>query len=80
MKLNDYLEANQMSQSAFAENIGTTTATVCRIASGGTIPRKGLLERIHEATSGVVTPNDLTGLYCSHPCLHAREDQPEENG
>ena len=48
---------------AFAEKIGTTAATVSRISDGLVVPRKKLLVRIHEATGGLVCPNDLTDIH-----------------
>lgn len=48
---------------AFAEQIGTTAATVSRISDGLVVPRKKLLVRIYEATGGLVCPNDLTGIH-----------------
>lgn len=63
MKLNDFLSQTGTTKSAFAELIGTTTATVSRIGDGLVVPRRDLLERIYEATDGQVTPNDLTGLH-----------------
>lgn len=53
---------------AFADAVGTTTATISRVADGIVVPRKALMERIYEATSGLVTPNDLVGLYCAQRC------------
>lgn len=68
MKLNDFLSLQRISKSSFAERLGTTTATVSRISSGLVVPRRDLLERIHKQTDGLVTPNDLTGLYCVERC------------
>lgn len=48
---------------AFAEQIGTTAATVSRISDGLVVPRRKLLIRIYEATGGQVCPNDLTGIH-----------------
>ena len=48
---------------AFAKTVGTTTATISRVADGVVVPRKALMERIYEATGGQVTPNDLVGLH-----------------
>ena len=64
MKLNDFLDAEDTSMGEFARAIGTTTATVSRVADGTVIPRKALMQRIYDATAGKVTPNDLIGLYC----------------
>ncbi|MCH2249592.1 MAG: helix-turn-helix domain-containing protein [Cognatishimia sp.] len=63
MKLNDFLSQTGTTKSAFAELIGTTTATISRIGDGLVVPRRDLLERIYKATNGLVTPNDLTGLH-----------------
>ena len=70
MKLNDFLSSNQMTMASFANAVGTTTATISRVADGHVMPRKSLLERIHKETGGLVTPNDLAGLYCREPCHH----------
>ncbi|MEP1637260.1 hypothetical protein [Ascidiaceihabitans sp.] len=67
MKLNDFLATNDISMGAFAKTVGTTTATISRIADGIVVPRKALMKRIHKATEGLVTPNDLVGLYCASP-------------
>ena len=71
-KLNDFLSDRGISKSAFAMQIGTTAATVSRIGDGIVMPRKALLRRIHESTGGLVTPNDVLGLYCTHPCPNAK--------
>lgn len=68
MKLNDFLKAEDISMGAFAKTVGTTTATISRAADGVVVPRKALMERIYKATAGMVTPNDLVGLYCVRPC------------
>jgi len=68
MKLNDFLNLNGVTKSAFANRIGTTVATVSRIGDGHVVPRRPLLERIHAETGGTVTPNDLTDLYCNGGC------------
>lgn len=62
-KLNDYLAQNAISMTSFARTIGTTTATISRAIDGLAVPRKSLMERIHRATDGQVTPNDLIGLH-----------------
>lgn len=59
---------------AFAKTVGTTTATISRAADGVVVPSKVLMERIHEATAGFVTPNDLMGLYCGKRCDVGEED------
>lgn len=72
VKLNDFLAQRGISKTAFAVQIGTTAATVSRIGDGIVVPRKDLLHRIYRATGGLVTPNDLVGLYCAHPCPNTK--------
>ena len=62
MKLIAFLNLNDISMTQFAENLGTTTATISRIADGQVVPRRDLILRIYEETGGQVTPNDLLDL------------------
>jgi hypothetical protein len=55
LTLNDFLTRDGITKNAFAIRIGTTTATVSRIADGIAVPRRGLLEAIHRETRGMVT-------------------------
>lgn len=73
MRLTDFLRLNNVILTDFATRIGTTTATVSRIADGLVVPRRKLLVRIYEETGGAVTPNDLTGI---HSPVRAKD--PEE--
>lgn len=73
MKLNEYLNEQGISMGSFAKTVGTTTATISRIADGVVVPRKELMQRIHKTTNGSVTPNDLVGLYCVTPCIEHNE-------
>lgn len=68
MELNDFLISKGISMAAFADTVGTTTATISRVSDSIVIPRRDLMRRIHEASGGLVTPNDLVGLYCVKPC------------
>lgn len=69
MTLNEYLQSTGTLMIDFARKVGTTPATVSRIADGSVTPRRALMQRIFEATGGTVTPNDLTGLHGpAHPC------------
>lgn len=86
MKLNDFLIERDLSMAAFARLVGTTAATISRVADGSVMPRRPLLLRIHEATGGLVTANDLTGTYCTLACpavagpSKAKQiEEPEEN-
>lgn len=58
----------------FAKTVGTTTATISRVADGTVVPRRDLMHRIYGATNGSVTPNDLVGIYCVHPCMALARD------
>lgn len=74
MRLNDFLTAENTSMGDFAKTVGTTTATISRVADGIVVPRKDLMHRINVATRGLVTPNDLVGIYCTQACPNV-EDQ-----
>ena len=73
MKLNDYLSRQGVSKSAFAGKVGTSVATVSRVGDGLVVPRRELLVRIYDETDGLVTPNDLIGLYCVDACPRRTE-------
>jgi predicted transcriptional regulator len=72
MTLNEYLQCTGTLMIDFARKVGTTTATISRIADGSVVPRKALILRIHKATEGRVTANDLVGTYCVEPCPSVR--------
>ncbi len=55
--LNRYLSENSISQSQFAAMVGTTQATVSRIASGKMRPGLDLAIAISRATDGAVSPD-----------------------
>lgn len=63
MTLDDFLKTNGLTRTEFGERIGTTTATVSRIADGLVVPRRALLVAIYNESKGLVTPNDITGLH-----------------
>ena len=83
MELKDSLKKNDLSMAEFAEQVGTTAATISRVADRLVTARRTLVERIYEATGGLVTPNDLAGLYCKEPCHYiakpAQGIQPESD-
>jgi transcriptional regulator with XRE-family HTH domain len=62
MKLFDYLATHSIPANDFAQRVGTTAATISRIANGQVMPRKALMVAILQETEGQVTPNDLFGL------------------
>ncbi len=57
---------------AFGSRVGTSAATISRVANNTVTARMSLVKRIYEETGGQVTPNDLAGLYCKTPC-HVRK-------
>lgn len=59
MNLDEFLRCRDIKRKDFAERIGTTGATITRIATGQVVPRKDLMRRIYAETCGLVTPNDL---------------------
>lgn len=46
----------------FAEQIGVTPISLSRYFSGVRKPSAEIMERIHRATGGAVTPNDFFNL------------------
>lgn len=72
MQLNDFLKNHEITMARFAAMVGTTPATISRVADGSVVPRRALILRIHRATGGLVTANDLVGTYCVHPCPSVR--------
>lgn len=73
MKLHKFLTQNNISMGKFAKSVGTTTATISRIADGSVVPRKALMERIFVVTDGNVTPNDLVDLVQLKPATSVRK-------
>jgi len=61
-RLETYLTVNKISQTEFAETVGSTPSTICRIISGKRFPGRALASRIVRATNGVVTAGDLFGF------------------
>jgi transcriptional regulator with XRE-family HTH domain len=59
MKLDEYLRERDLTRAEFGGLIGRTGPTVSRIISGVQKPDWETLERIKEATGGVVMPNDF---------------------
>lgn len=63
MTLHDYLKLHDLPMTDFAEKVGTTGATICRIINGRVVPRRALMVDIHRVTGGAVCPNDLMQLF-----------------
>lgn len=59
MTLAAYLEAEAETQTAFAARAGLSDSTLSRVLAGKTPPSADVIERIHTATKGRVTANDL---------------------
>lgn len=59
MELSEYIKAQGLTPSGFAEQIGVPPSTITRVMSGKRKPGFDLLEKIHAATNGAVEPNDF---------------------
>ena len=59
MDLNQYLLLNGISVRAFARACGTSASSIVRIRRREVIPTLRVMEAIHTATNGQVTPADL---------------------
>lgn len=59
MDLATWLTQHEMTDAAFAEQVGCNQKTINRARRGLTMPEAGLIERIEEATAGKVTVSDL---------------------
>jgi transcriptional regulator with XRE-family HTH domain len=59
MELSEYIKAQGLTPSGFAEQIGVPASTITRVMAGHRKPGFELLEKIHAATNGVVEPNDF---------------------
>ena len=61
MKLKDWIESTGISPQQFADEVGTSAASISRYCAEKHIPRPGLMQRIVKATNGAVTPFDFYG-------------------
>jgi transcriptional regulator with XRE-family HTH domain len=59
MRLKDWLRANEMRGSEFAELVGITPSAVCQLQQGRVWPTRWTAKKIFELTDGTVTPNDF---------------------
>lgn len=59
MKLKDYLALANLTEAAFAEQIGVSQAAVNRYCRGLRQPRRGHMQAIERATNGAVSPADF---------------------
>jgi DNA-binding transcriptional regulator YdaS (Cro superfamily) len=58
MQLREYLDAMDLKVVAFAEKLGVSDPTVYRWISKERVPEPDMMRRIHQATHGMVQPND----------------------
>lgn len=58
MRLKQYLDANGISQAAFARMIGTSQVTVSRYIKGQRFPHPTTIAKIFKATKGKVSVRD----------------------
>lgn len=58
MTLDDWLKRNNVTETAFAERIGSSQASVNRYRKGR-VPESAIMRRIIIATKGAVTANDF---------------------
>lgn len=61
MKLKEWMEAKELSQTKMADMVGCDQATISRILAGNGCADEWK-RRIFDLTDGAVTPNDLLGL------------------
>lgn len=59
MRLQTYLERNDLLIADFADRIGVSPQSVHRYLSGERVPRRDVMERILVATGGDVSANDF---------------------
>jgi transcriptional regulator with XRE-family HTH domain len=59
MRLKDWLRANEMRGSDFAELVGVTPSAICQLQQGRIWPTRWTAKKIFELTDGQVTPTDF---------------------
>lgn len=59
MELGKYLQKHKISQSAFAEQVGTRQSAIWAYVHKRKQPRPVMIAKIIRATDGAVTPNDF---------------------
>lgn len=67
MKLEAYLEANDIKRTAFAVTIGVSPAYITMLCANECWPSKVVVERIQDATGGLVSANDFLGKRTPKP-------------
>jgi hypothetical protein len=62
MTLADYMEAESLTETQFAELIGADQSTVHRLRKKGQVPGRDLMVKIFEITGGKVRADDFFGI------------------
>lgn len=74
MTLAEYLAENKINRSAFATQVGSTPSTISRVCNGKRFPGRQLIKRIHVATAGMVTVEDLLFSATTEDIAHEIDD------
>jgi Helix-turn-helix len=77
MRLDHYLQQNDIKPEAFAEQIGVHTTTIYRFIQGTSFPKSSNLKRIAEVTGGAVQANDFIGVERT-PVAHGQRGRPRK--
>jgi transcriptional regulator with XRE-family HTH domain len=59
VRLPEYLAHRNETQTAFASRAGLSNGTLSRVLTGKIAPSPDVVEKVHAATDGQVTANDL---------------------
>ena len=59
MQLSEYLESSSVDRKTFAETLGVHPDTLYKWQRGERLPRREMMRRIADETSGAVTANDF---------------------
>lgn len=65
MHLSDYLnstDGDRVTASDLARMLGVSHSTISRLANKKAEPSADMLRKLHKATSGKVTPDDMLGV------------------
>lgn len=69
MELRSYLIQHDVAVADFADRIGVTVSALYRYLHGERRPNADVLKRIHQATGGLVQPNDFFAFVDPPPAL-----------
>lgn len=62
MLLKKFLKQKKLTQKQFSKRVGITSSAINQYCSGRRKPLPNIMERIIDATSGEVTPNDFYNI------------------